>query len=67
MPKMKTKKAAAKRYRQTASGKLKFGKSFRRHILEKKAPKRKKQARKACFVHESDLPRLKRCLPYGLK
>lgn len=47
MPKMKTHRGAAKRFRMTKSGKLKRRSAFRSHILEKKSPKRKRGFRKA--------------------
>ena len=45
MPKMKTKRAAAKRLKRTASGKLKRRSGWKRHLLEAKSPKRKRQLR----------------------
>lgn len=62
MPKMKTNKGAAKRLRKTGSGKLKRGKQNRRHILTKKAPKRKRQLRKDVLVSKADEKRMKRLL-----
>ncbi|HEX9822519.1 MAG TPA: 50S ribosomal protein L35, partial [Methylomirabilota bacterium] len=47
MPKMKTKRAAAKRLRKTASGKLKRNRGWKRHLLEAKSPKRRHRLRKA--------------------
>ena len=46
MPKMKTRRAAAKRFKKTASGEFKHFKNFKSHILEKKSPKRKRNFRK---------------------
>ena len=64
MPKMKTKRAAAKRFKATASGKLKRHPGWKRHLLEAKAPKRKRRLRKAVMVAKADLPRLSRLVPY---
>lgn len=62
MPKMKTNRSAAKRFRKTASGRLKRGKQNRRHILTKKSPKRKRQLRRDALVSKSDEKRMKRLL-----
>jgi large subunit ribosomal protein L35 len=62
MPKMKTNRGAAKRFKKTAKGRLKRGKQGRRHILTKKSPKRKRQLRKAGLVSKSDEKRIKRLL-----
>ena len=64
MPKMKTKRAAAKRFKATASGKLKRSSGWKRHKLEAKGPKRKRHLRKPQLISEADLPRLKRLVPY---
>jgi large subunit ribosomal protein L35 len=64
MPKMKTKRAASKRFRKTANG-FKRGQSHRRHILTKKPSKRKRQLRRESQVSESDVGRIKACLPYA--
>jgi len=64
MPKMKTKRAAAKRLKRTASGKLKRSRGWKRHKLEWKSPKRKRQLRKAGLVAKADQPRLDRLVPY---
>ena len=64
MPKMKTKRAAAKRLKRTASGKLKRRSGWKRHLLEAKSPKRKRQLRKASLIHKADQPRLDRLVPY---
>ncbi len=65
MPKMKTKKAAAKRYRVNKNGKVKIQKSGKRHILTNKSPGSKLGKRKAGFVHESDVIHVRRTLPYA--
>lgn len=64
MPKMKTRRAAAKRFKVTGSGQFKRAKAFKRHILEKKSPARKRNLRKAAMVSKSDLERVSRMLPY---
>jgi len=64
MPKMKTKRAAAKRLKRTASGRLKRRSGWKRHLLEAKAPKRKRQLRQAVMVADVDQPRLNRLVPY---
>jgi large subunit ribosomal protein L35 len=63
MPKMKTNRSAAKRFKTTASGRLKRGKQNRRHILTKKSPKRKRQLRLPALVSKADEKRIKRLLP----
>lgn len=62
MPKMKTRRAAAKRFSLTAKGKIKIKKANLRHILEKKSAKSKRGFRKAGYVNEADVARVKRCL-----
>lgn len=64
MPKMKTRRAAAKRFSATGTGKLKRNKAFTSHILETKSPKRKRNLRKATIATEADYKRLNDCLPY---
>jgi large subunit ribosomal protein L35 len=64
MPKMKTKRAAAKRLKRTASGKLKRRSGWRRHKLEAKTPKRKRQLRQARVITAADQPRLDVLVPY---
>ncbi|HEY4912080.1 MAG TPA: 50S ribosomal protein L35 [Methylomirabilota bacterium] len=64
MPKMKTKRAAAKRFKATAGGKLKRRSGWKRHKLETKSPKRRRKLRKATMVSKADEPRLKRLVPY---
>jgi len=65
MPKMKTKRAAAKRYKLTGKGKVKIKKSGMRHILTKKNPNLKRNKRKIGYVASSDQQLAKRALPYG--
>ena len=54
MPKMKTCRSAAKRFKVTGSGQIKRNKAFRSHILEKKSPKRKRNYRKAALISKAD-------------
>jgi len=63
--KLKTKKTVAKRFRKTASGKLKRNKAYKRHILTSKTRKNKRHLKAPALVFEGDLPRMKRLLPYG--
>jgi large subunit ribosomal protein L35 len=62
MPKLKTKKAAAKRIKVTASGKLKRYKAFHSHILTKKSPKRKRNLRKSTLVSPVDAKNIKKLI-----
>jgi len=62
MPKAKTHRAAAKRFKLTATGKIKRGKAFHRHILTSKDRKRKNRLNKATLVNETDAPKVKRLL-----
>jgi len=64
MPKMKTNKGAAKRFRRTKNGKVKRMKAFASHIFTKKSPKRKRHLRQATVVSPADEPRMKRLIPY---
>ena len=66
MPKMKTKKSAAKRYSFTGSGKVKYKKQNLRHILTKKSSKRKRKLRHAGLLSPANVGEIKkRLLPYG--
>ena len=65
MPKMKTKKAAAKRFKVTGSGKLKRAKAFKQHILTKKSTKTKRNLRKAGYVSETQEKTMKILMPYA--
>ena len=62
MPKMKTKRAAMKRFTVTGTGKLKRSKASLRHILTKKTRKRKNQLGKSTLVSSADFPRVNRLL-----
>jgi large subunit ribosomal protein L35 len=64
MPKMKTNRATAKRFRKTGSGRLRRNRGFRNHLLTKKRTKRKRQMRRAAHVHRSDAKSIKKLLPY---
>lgn len=64
MPKMKTKRGAAKRFKATASGKIKRRKGWKSHLLEWKSPKRRRRLRKSTLVSKEDARRIKRLLPY---
>ena len=64
MPKMKTKRAAAKRFKATASGKLKRRSGWKRHLLEAKSPKRRRKLRRASMIAKVDQPRSRRLVPY---
>jgi large subunit ribosomal protein L35 len=65
MPKLKTHKGAAKRFRTTATGKIKRGHSHARHILTKKSAKRKRQLDIDVLVAVPDMDRIQAMLPYG--
>lgn len=65
MPKMKTRRSAAKRFKVTGSGEFKRSKAFKSHILEKKSPTRKRNLRKATLVSKSDHDRVTKMLPYA--
>ena len=64
MPKMKTKRGAAKRFRATGTGKIKRYKGWKSHLLEWKKPKRKRQLKKATLISPADTKRIKRLIPY---
>ncbi|TYO94553.1 50S ribosomal protein L35 [Desulfallas thermosapovorans] len=63
MPKIKTHRGAAKRFKKTGTGKFKGSHAFHSHILGKKSAKRKRNLRKSVVVHPSDAARLQRLLP----
>lgn len=64
MPKLKTNRGAAKRFRATASG-YKCRRSFRNHILTKKSTKRKRHLRTTGRIDKSDMRAIDRMLPHG--
>ncbi len=61
----KTRKAVAKRFKVTATGKLLRTRASRRHLLQCKSAKRKRKLAKAALVHASDAPRIKVNLPFA--
>ncbi len=65
MPKMKTKRGAAKRFRLSASGKIKRSRAFKRHILTSKSTKRKRHLDMEDLVSRADTRRVRGMLPYG--
>ncbi len=65
MPKMKTKKGAAKRFRVRPGGTIKRGQAFKRHILTKKTTKNKRQLRGTASVAAVDVPSIKAMMPYA--
>lgn len=65
MPKMKTHKGAAKRLKVTKNGKVKFQKAGKRHLLESKSSKKKRQACRPGYVDASFDPQMKQLLPYA--
>ncbi len=65
MPKMKTRKAAAKRFKVTASGKVKYKKQGLRHILTKKSTKRKRTLRHDGLLSEAEMKKVQKMLPYN--
>jgi large subunit ribosomal protein L35 len=65
MPKMKTNKSVAKRFKITGKGKVKRGQAFKSHILTKKSAKRKRNLRKAVIAAKGDEKRMKRMLLGG--
>lgn len=65
MPKMKTKKSAAKRFKIRAGGGIKRSQAFKRHILTKKTTKNKRQLRGTTAVHASDVASVRAMLPYA--
>jgi len=64
MPKLKTHRGAAKRFRKTSTGKIKRAKAFKSHILTKKASKRKRHLAKSTLISDADHRRISRMIPY---
>ena len=64
MPKIKTKKAAAKRFKKTGTGKLVRAKAFKSHILTKKSTKRKRNLRKTSVADTTNVKQIKKLIPY---
>ncbi|MBN1524801.1 MAG: 50S ribosomal protein L35 [Spirochaetales bacterium] len=65
MPKMKTRRSAAKRYSVTGSGKVRYKKQGLRHILTKKSSKRKRNLRHAGILSKSETKRIHKLMPYN--
>jgi len=65
MPKIKTNKSAAKRFKTTASGKIKRNKAFKNHLLSAKTKKQKRTLRKSSLVAKSDAKKIKMQLVYS--
>lgn len=63
MPKMKTHRGAAKRFKKTSKGKIKRRKAYKSHILTKKSAKRKRNLRKGALVDKADEKRIDQLLP----
>lgn len=64
MPKIKTSRSAAKRFKLTGSGKLKRNKAYKSHILTKKSTKRKRNLRKSTITDSTNVKNMKKILPY---
>ena len=64
MPKIKTNRGAAKRFKSTGSGKIVRSKAFANHILTKKSTKRKRKLRKSTLVDAANLKQISRLIPY---
>jgi large subunit ribosomal protein L35 len=65
MPKLKTNRGAAKRFKITAKGRFKYRQANRSHILTSKEHKRKRQHRRAGIVDSTNMNQLKQLLPYA--
>jgi large subunit ribosomal protein L35 len=65
MPKLKTKKAASKRFKVKPSGKIKRASASKEHILTKKSKDRKNRLKKGGYISKADMALVTRCLPYG--
>jgi large subunit ribosomal protein L35 len=65
MPKLKTKKGVAKRFKITKSGKIKKRSANRGHILSKMSRKRKRKLRKSGYLSGVEVKNIRRMLPYG--
>lgn len=64
MPKMKTHRGAAARFKKTGTGKIKRNKAFRRHMLNHKTTKRKRHLRKPAIMASGDVKRIKQLITY---
>ncbi len=67
MPKVKTNSGAKKRFKVTATGKIKRQQAFHNHLLTKKSSKRKRRLRRSALVDTTDVGRIRRLLHIGLK
>ncbi len=65
MPKLKTRRAAAKRFRKTGTGKIMRRKAYKSHLLEHKTTTKKRNLSKAVVVHETDAERVTLMMPYS--
>jgi large subunit ribosomal protein L35 len=65
VPKIKTRRGAAKRFKKTASGRLKRGKAFRSHNLSHMSSKQKRNLRNGALVSKADEPRINALIPYA--
>ena len=65
MPKLKTRRAAAKRFTKTGSSQFKRAKAYKSHILESKSPKRKRNLRKAALVAKTNMDAVRKMCPYA--
>jgi large subunit ribosomal protein L35 len=65
MPKLKTNRGAAKRFKKTGTGRFKRAQAFKNHILTKKSTKRKRHLRPMALVHSGDAHSIARLLPYA--
>jgi large subunit ribosomal protein L35 len=63
MPKIKTHRGAAKRFKRTSSGRLKRTRAYGGHFFIRKSARQKRELRRAAYVHPSDQPRIERLLP----
>ena len=64
MPKLKTHRGAAKRFKKTGTGKIVRNKAFKQHILTSKSAKRRRNLRGTTTVDSADVPRVERMIPY---
>lgn len=64
MPKLKTNRGAAKRFKKTGTGKIKAKRAFARHILTSKSKNRKRQLRASKYIDQSDMKGIKKLIPY---
>ncbi|NIS61194.1 MAG: 50S ribosomal protein L35 [Proteobacteria bacterium] len=65
MPKIKTNRGAAKRFRKTSTGKVRRGKAFGSHLLTKKSTKRKRNLRASILVNKTNAKAIKKLIPYA--